>query len=139
MTTTNAQSSRGDKKLRILIIDDDKQLLNALATTLSRKGFDVERAATGTEGLGHLQAGLFDLVLSDIELPDISGLEICQQIRKEPRWQKTPVILMSGRLAEDMAPLASSSGATDFISKPFLPRELITKLLAWVSTAQAAK
>jgi DNA-binding response OmpR family regulator len=99
---------------------------------------DVTTAATGKEALRSLENDQFDLVLSDVDLPDVTGLEICKQLKQDSKRQHTAVIIMSGRLAEDMECLALGSGAIDFISKPFEAKIVLAKIFAQISKGKIA-
>ena len=101
-------------------------MTHVLRIMLRNRGFDVTTTSTGNEGLQFLANEMFDLVLSDIDLPDVTGLEICRRLKILPRH--CPIILMSGRLAEDTARLASSCGADEFIAKPFHSEDLHAKI-----------
>ena len=94
-----ADTSDGQAKPRILLIEDEPALSLVLSLVLKRAGFDVCIAATGTDGLRLAEGQHHDLILSDIDLPDIRGFEICQRVKQNPQLRLIPVILMSGRLA----------------------------------------
>jgi len=126
VTTPTSTASNSNKKPRILVIEDDADVRCVLRTTLCSRGFDVTTASTGNEGIQFLANGQFDLVLSDIDLPDVSGLEICRRLKL--MRGHCPIILMSGRFGEEAASLASSHGADDFIAKPFSAQALHAKI-----------
>ena len=133
MTTLAAGDHDARRRPKLLVVEDDIQLLDILESALRISGFDVAKVATGKKALQSLEEGVFDLLLSDIDLPDISGLEVTQQLRRDALLQHLPVILTSGGLAKDLAQLAMSSGATDFIAKPFRLDVLLSKIVACLS------
>ena len=102
--------------------------MTPLARALGASGFEVVKAPTGKEAIRLLGSAHFDLVLSDADLPDISGFEICRRLKRDPERRQLPVIIMSGGLEQDIERLALSAGATDFISKPFKREALLEKI-----------
>ncbi|MGA3179625.1 MAG: response regulator [Verrucomicrobiota bacterium] len=94
------QTPHDNQKPRILVIEDEPALLRVLSVVLKRAGFDVSIAATGTDGLRLADEQKCNLILCDIDLPDIRGFEVCRRIKQNPRLCIIPIILMSGRLAE---------------------------------------
>lgn len=102
---------------RILIVDDEETIRISLEESLSNEGYETEVAETGEEALSRCHRTMFDLVLTDLKLPGVSGQEILQALRNQ--GNNTPVIMMSGHGTADVAMKAVRSGAYDFISKPF--------------------
>ena len=117
-----------DTKPRILVIEDHASTSKILRLILTRSGFDVEITGNGEEGLQVAQKENFDLILSDVDLPGINGFEICRQLKQDTRLREIPIIMMSGRLAEEYQSKAFKSGAADYLSKPFAPSELLHKI-----------
>lgn len=119
---------------RLLLIDDDAEVRAPLATWLQRHGHDVVEAGNGVEGLAHLEKGPFDIVITDIIMPDMEGIETIMRIRK--RWPDLPLVAISGGGSGDPSQAlrpASRLGAHATLRKPFRPSvlgELIDKLLA---------
>ncbi|MBS4070230.1 MAG: sigma-54-dependent Fis family transcriptional regulator, partial [Algoriphagus sp.] len=109
----------------ILIIDDERAIRNVLKDILSNEGFKVEEAADGEEGLKKFQAGSFDVVLCDIKMPKLDGIEFLQKVMET--GTDIPVIMISGHGNIETAVDAVKKGAFDYISKPpDLNRLLIT-------------
>ncbi len=115
-----------------MIIEDDPSLSRVLSLALKGGGFDVCIATTGSQGLQLIQEMGCDLVLSDIDLPDINGFEVCKRIKQNPKLRRIPIILMSGRLADENQARAMEEGAVDFLSKPFSMKLLLNKIAAHV-------
>jgi len=115
-------------KPRILVIDDEPELSRLLLTVLKRNGFEACAASTGTDSLRLSGEQNYDLILCDIDLPDIDGFEICRRIKQSPKLRPIPIILMSGRLAEGNEAMALKLGAVDFVSKPFGVEILLSKV-----------
>jgi two-component system, OmpR family, KDP operon response regulator KdpE len=112
---------------RILIIDDDRQLLRALRITLAARGYDVTVAYDGVTGLAAAQRTPPDLVIVDLGLPDLDGVSIVQALRG---WSTTPVIVLSARLTEQSKINALDAGADDYVTKPFAVGELLARIRA---------
>lgn len=118
----------------ILVIEDDPQMKNLLVRLLKRSGFDVVTSETGEEGLRLAQHDHVDLILSDIDLPDITGFEVCRRLKENPKFRGIPVIIMSGRLTDGNDAQALSLGAADYISKPCPAKEILAKVSAHIAT-----
>jgi two-component system, OmpR family, KDP operon response regulator KdpE len=115
-------SARG---ARILFIDDEAQVARAVRAGLALSGFSVEWAATGIEGMERIAQWRPDVVLLDLTLPDIDGLEVCRQVRE---WSQVPIIVLSVRTADADKVTALELGADDYITKPFSMGELIARI-----------
>ena len=109
---------------RILVVDDDENILNLEKTILEQKGFDVTGAAGGAEALKVLEDKVFDLVLLDVMMPEVDGWEMLRRVQKRHGVGAIPVIMFSGRV-DDGAAEAVSRGAQGFIGKPFDPESLV--------------
>jgi two-component system, OmpR family, KDP operon response regulator KdpE len=109
----------------ILVIDDEPQILRALKTILSSKRFRVIAANRGEEGLSLAATQNPDLIILDLSLPDISGMEICSRIRE---WSQVPIIILSVRDLESDKVLALDRGADDYLTKPFGIEELLARI-----------
>jgi two-component system KDP operon response regulator KdpE len=112
---------------RVLIVDDEPQILRALRINLTARQYDVIVAADGTEALRSAAADHPDLIVLDLGLPDIDGVEV---IRKLRTWTPVPVIVVSGRAGSADKVLALDAGADDYVSKPFDMEELLARLRA---------
>ena len=122
--------------IKILAVDDDQALLGVFGTVLAREGYEVETAATGAKGLRLALATPFDVVLLDIHLPDVSGIEVLRQL---VRATTAAVILITGDEANYSYESALHEGATDFILKPVRLQELSRRIqLARQARARAA-
>ena len=110
---------------RILVIDDELQILRALRTILSAKKFRVTTATRGEEGLALAAADPPDLVILDLGLPDMDGIDVCARLRE---WTQVPIIVLSVRDNERDKVAALDKGADDYLSKPFGIEELLARL-----------
>jgi two-component system, OmpR family, KDP operon response regulator KdpE len=118
---------------RILVIDDEPQILRALAVNLRARGYEVDLAATGEEGLALAATNSPDLVLVDLGLPGIDGVEVIRGLRG---WTNVPIITLSVREAERDKVAALDAGADDYVTKPFGMDELLARLRASLRRAQ---
>jgi two-component system KDP operon response regulator KdpE len=119
----------------VLVIDDEPQILRALRTILTEKKFQVTTAGRGEDGLTLAAAHPPDVVILDLGLPDMSGIEVCARLRE---WTAAPIIVLSVRDAEQDKVAALDRGADDYLTKPFGIEELLARLrVALRHTAQA--
>jgi two-component system KDP operon response regulator KdpE len=109
----------------ILVIDDEPQILRAIRTILTEKQFRVTTASRGEEGLAVAAANEPDLVILDLGLPDMDGVEVCQRLRE---WTQTPIIILSVRDSERDKVAALDMGADDYLTKPFGIEELLARV-----------
>ena len=112
---------------RILLIEDERALREALADALATDGFVVEQAATGSAGLTAFRSHPPDLVLLDLMLPEMSGIEICRAIRSN---SKVPIIMVTAKASETDRIVGLDLGADDYVTKPFSARELSARIRA---------
>jgi two-component system, OmpR family, KDP operon response regulator KdpE len=112
---------------RILLVDGDPGIQRVVGPLLRSRGFDVEIARTGTEALRVLSAGDIDLILLELKLPDISGLDLCRRVRRE---SQTPVLVASAVNTETEKVLVLDAGADDYVTKPCGSEELVARIRA---------
>jgi two-component system KDP operon response regulator KdpE len=109
----------------ILVIDDEPQILRALRTILTARQFRVSTASRGEEGLALAVVGAPDLVILDMSLPDMDGLEVCRRLRE---WSQVPIVVLSVRDSERDKVAALDHGADDYLTKPFGIEELLARI-----------
>lgn len=114
-----------DKNPLILLIDDEPQILRALKTILGSAHFRVISAVTGEEGIALAATQSPDVIILDLTLPDLDGVQVCEQIRE---WSKIPIIVLSVRDGERDKVLALDKGADDYLTKPFNIEELLARI-----------
>jgi DNA-binding response OmpR family regulator len=119
----------------LLLVDDDAALVGVLAAALSEEGFDVLTAHDGREGLSSFLAGRFDLVVLDVLMPELDGLEVCRRLRQ---GSKVPVIFLTSRADEVDRITGLETGADDYMAKPFNTRELVARIRAVLRRAAPA-
>jgi two-component system phosphate regulon response regulator PhoB len=115
---------------RVLVVEDERPIRDMLAFNLSRAGYDVDSVASGGEARTSIANQFPDVILMDWMLPDISGLELTRQLKRDPDTREIPVIMVTARVAEDDRVMGLDGGADDYVSKPFSPRELIARIRA---------
>ncbi|NJO41025.1 MAG: response regulator transcription factor [Cyanobacteria bacterium CRU_2_1] len=115
---------------RILIVDDDITLKTALIRYLQNRGYLVQEASSGAEALALFEQNPPDLVVSDVMMPEMDGLEFCRRLRATRSGQLVPFIFLSGRKDVDDRIQGHQMGADDYLIKPFEPKELIAKIEA---------
>lgn len=113
--------------VQILVVDDEPAILRALRTNLTARGYEVQAVQTGEEAVRHIQEGAPDLVILDLMLPGMSGLEVCRRIRAE---SPVPIMVLSARGEERAKVHALDLGADDYVTKPFGMDELLARTRA---------
>ena len=109
----------------ILVIDDEQQILRAMRTILGQHNYRVITASSGAEGLAIATASVPDVIILDLGLPDIDGIEVCAQLRS---WTLTPIIVLSARDSDLDKVSALDKGADDYLTKPFSVDELLARV-----------
>ncbi len=117
-------------KERILVIEDEEDLVEVMSYNLKREGFDVRVARCGIEGLKRARQDGADLVLLDLMLPDVDGIEVCRRLRRDPLTARLPVIMVTAKGEESDIVLGLGVGADDYIPKPFSPKEMVARVRA---------
>jgi phosphate regulon transcriptional regulator PhoB len=115
---------------RILIIEDDKATSELIRESLQDEGFDVVAMADGATGLAQVRKAPPDILLLDLMLPKLSGLEVCKQIRTDPSLNRLPILMLTARGDESDRVVGLELGADDYVVKPFSPRELLARVRA---------
>lgn len=117
-------------RLRVLIIEDERGLTDVLEYNLRREGYDTLVAHDGQEGLRKAQTLLPDLILLDIMLPGLNGLEVCRELRSGERTRDIPLIIISAKAEETDQVVGFSLGADDYVTKPFSVKVLLQRIKA---------
>jgi len=115
---------------RVLIVDDEPDIIELVSYNLGKEHFSVSTATDGTEALSKLREERFDLVVLDLMLPGMSGLDICRTLRNDPKTASLPIIMLTARGEEVDKIIGLEMGADDYLTKPFSPRELIARAKA---------
>src|SRR5690349_17126760 len=116
-----------DIKRNILVVDDEPQITRVLKTTLSSQGYGIRTAADGNEALHEMKTWSPDLVITDLRMPNMDGLELCRHIRAQSR---VPIIVLSVKGEEAVKVKALDAGADDYVTKPFSIKELLARVRA---------
>ncbi len=124
---------------RILIIEDDRDIVELVRYNLEKEGFQVTAAFDGIAGLAQLQKSPPDLLVLDLMLPKLSGLEICKAARREAGLNRIPILMLSARGEEADRVIGLELGADDYVTKPFSPRELVARVKALLRRVQPAE
>lgn len=117
----------------ILVIDDEPQIRRALKNALGEAFERVLEAENGTQGIDLAATAQPDLIILDLGLPDLPGVEVCREIR---RWSATPIVVLSARDAEQEKVALLTAGADDYVTKPFGTRELVARVQAQIRRAR---
>jgi len=124
---------------RIAVVEDDEDLAFTLAYNLKKDGrYEVERFAGGLVALDALVAKPPDLVILDLNLPDVDGLTICREMRKNDDTRKIPILMLTARVEERDKLLGFELGADDYVTKPFSMKELLARIAAHLRRAGSA-
>jgi two-component system alkaline phosphatase synthesis response regulator PhoP len=121
---------------RILIIEDDRDIVELVRYNLANEGFQVMAAFDGGSGLTSLKKSPPDLLLLDLMLPKLSGLDICREVRKDESLNRLPILMLTARGDEADRVVGLEMGADDYVTKPFSPRELLARVKALLRRAE---
>lgn len=114
-----------EKKETILVVEDDSQIRNFITYTLAQEGFNFQTASNGQQAMSILVSSKIDLMLLDLGLPDIDGMEIIEKLRS---WSEMPIIVVSARDQDKEKATALDTGADDYLTKPFSATELMARI-----------
>jgi phosphate regulon transcriptional regulator PhoB len=122
----------GEKQVKthILAVDDEQDILALLSYNLQKEGFDVSTATNGEKALALIRENTYDLILLDLMLPGLQGMEICKKLKSSDKYSFIPIIMLTAKSEELDKVLGLEMGADDYITKPFSPRELIARVKA---------
>jgi two-component system phosphate regulon response regulator PhoB len=126
-------------KAKILVVDDEPDALELIAFNLKTAGLDVVTASDGEAALQLARSHQPDLVLLDLMLPEVDGLEVCKILRRDPATSAIPIIMVTAKAAEMDRVLGLELGADDYVTKPFSPRELVLRVKNLLRRRQAAE
>lgn len=115
-------------KHRILVVDDEPDTVELLEFNLRNAGYETISAAEGAEAIRKARNTPVNLIVLDVMLPEMDGLEVCKLLRRDPATKKIPIIMLTAKAAEIDRVLGLELGANDYITKPFSPRELILRV-----------
>ncbi len=113
---------------KILVVDDEPEAVELVEFNLEQAGYSVITAADGAEALEKARSNVPDLIVLDLMLPEISGLDVCKMLRRDPATAGIPIIMLTAKAAEIDRVLGLELGADDYVTKPFSPRELVLRI-----------
>jgi DNA-binding response OmpR family regulator len=122
----------------VLVVDDDPDVCDLVTYKLEQSGFEVRRASDGDGALREVARRVPDLVLLDIMMPGLSGLEVLERWRSDPVTAAIPVVMLTAKAQENDVERGFQLGADDYVVKPFSPRELVRRVTAVLSRRQSA-
>jgi len=117
---------------KILVVDDEPEILDLVSINLRAANFAVMTAETGTTGLKKAQNSKPDLILLDLLLPEMPGIEVCKILKRDPQTQAIPIIIVTAKIEMTDRVFGFESGADDYIPKPFSPRELVLRVQSFL-------
>ncbi|HXV67742.1 MAG TPA: response regulator transcription factor [Nitrospira sp.] len=115
---------------KILIVEDERDILQLVKLYLEKEGFRTATAMTGPEALKQVKEGTPDLVVLDLMLPDMDGLEVCRRLRAVPETAMLPIIMLTAKAEESDTIVGLELGADDYVTKPFSPKALVARVKA---------
>ena len=115
---------------KILIVEDERDILQLVKLYLEKEGFRTITATTGAEGLNSAKCDKPDLVVLDLMLPEIDGLEVCKRLRSAPETAMLPIIMLTAKAEESDTVIGLELGADDYVTKPFSPKALVARVKA---------
>lgn len=135
-TLSSSWRRRSTGMKRVFIIEDDRDIVELVRYNLANEGFQVTAAYDGASGLGTVKKAPPDILLLDLMLPKLTGLEICREIRRDEALNRLPILMLTARGEEADRVVGLEMGADDYVTKPFSPRELIARVKALLRRAE---
>lgn len=123
---------------KVFVVEDEPDILDVLSYNLKREGYEVSFSMNGAEAIVPIQQEKPDLVLLDLMLPGMDGLEVCRQLRNDERSKNIPIIMVTAKGEESDVVIGLGMGADDYITKPFSPKELIARVKAALRRSKVA-
>ena len=134
------EEGREDKsKPVIAVIDDERDILELISVNLEKSGFQGVAFAEARSFLDHLKTNIPDLIILDLMLPDIHGLDVCKTLKKTPEWAGIPLLMLTAKGDETDVVLGLELGADDYMVKPFSVKELIARIKAILRRREGVK
>lgn len=121
---------------KVLVVEDEKDILQLVRYHLEKEGFQCRQAAEGTTALRLVREQRPDLLILDLMLPGLDGLEVCRQLRRDPATGRLPIIMLTAKAEEVDRVVGLEVGADDYVVKPFSPRELVARVKAVLRRTQ---
>jgi two-component system phosphate regulon response regulator PhoB len=121
---------------KILVVEDEPDILEMVRYNLDQAGLDVETAEDAEQGIQSVQEALPDLIILDLMLPGINGLDMCRQLKQDARTRHIPILMLTARKEEIDRIVGLELGADDYVVKPFSPRELVLRVQAILRRSQ---
>jgi len=115
-------------KHKILVVEDDENIMELISYNLELEQYSVAKAMTGEQGIRGAKSGSPDLILLDLMLPEMDGLDVCKQLKRDPKTMNIPVIMVTAKGEESDIVTGLELGADDYVTKPFRPKELIARI-----------
>ncbi len=119
-----------------MVVEDDKDIVELVRYNLEKDGYQVTASGDGATGLAQIRKSPPDLLILDLMLPKLSGLEICREIRRDDRLGRLPILMLTARGEEADRVVGLELGADDYVTKPFSPRELVARVKALLRRVQ---
>src|SRR5438105_835957 len=120
----------------VLVVEDEPDIRHLIAHHLGREGFRCREVATGTEALRAVRTSIPDLIVLDLMLPEVDGLEVCRRLRSDPVTAGIPIIMLTAKSDEVDRVVGLELGADDYVAKPFSPKELVARVRAVLRRAR---
>ena len=125
-------------RTKILIVDDEPEAVELIEFNVKQAGFDVLTASDGAEALKKARSAIPNLIVLDLMLPEVDGLEVCKMLRRDPATSAIPIVMVTAKAAEIDRILGLELGADDYVTKPFSPRELVLRIKKVLQRGRAA-
>lgn len=113
---------------KVLVVDDSNSIRDMVSFTLKSAGYQTVEACDGKQGLQTAQTSAFDLVISDVNMPNMDGISLCQELRKLPNFKFTPILMLTTESSPEMKQRGKAAGATGWLVKPFNPDKLLATI-----------
>lgn len=113
---------------KVLVVDDSNSIRDMVSFTLKSAGYQIVEAKDGLDGLSKAKVSDFDLVISDVNMPNMDGISLCKELRQLPNFKFTPILMLTTESSDDMKQRGKAAGATGWLVKPFNPEKLLATI-----------
>ena len=125
---------KSGKSIRVMVVDDALYIRELISLILRNEGYEVIKAANGKEALNALNGTNIDMLITDLNMPEVNGIELVESLRNMPDFKSTPVLMITSENQESIRKRARQAGVNEWMLKPFIPKQLVDAVKKYVAS-----